>query len=146
MTISHSVHTVQNPYKHSNLAGTFTLFFSWYMGLEGVTYGKILGILACFLGAVCVGLNDTESGDSKEHSMIGDIVALLAALGYGLYTTVIRYKVKRAFWLKLGVTCFVDFGSCLYLNQLERSHTKACSYCACTTTTTTTNVIISLPS
>jgi drug/metabolite transporter (DMT)-like permease len=66
------------------------------MGLEGVTYGKILGILACFLGAVCVALNDTESGDSKEHSMIGDIVALLAALGYGLYTTVIRYKVRRS--------------------------------------------------
>jgi drug/metabolite transporter (DMT)-like permease len=54
----------------------------------------VLGILACFLGAVCVGLNDSES--SKEHSVIGDAVALLAALGYGLYTTVIRYKVTKA--------------------------------------------------
>ena len=64
------------------------------MGLEEVTYGKIFGIVASFLGAVCVALNDTESGDSSEHSVTGDIVALFAALGYGLYTTVIRYKVS----------------------------------------------------
>lgn len=64
------------------------------MGLEEVTYGKLMGIITCFLGAVCVGLNDTES-DSKEHSVIGDAVALFAALGYGLYTTMIRYKVSN---------------------------------------------------
>lgn len=76
------------------MAGTFTLAFSWYAGLETITYGKVLGIVACFLGAVCVGLSDTEeSDDAQEHTMIGDIVALLAALGYGMYTTVIRYKV-----------------------------------------------------
>lgn len=82
---------------YSNLAGTFTLFFSWYAGLEEVTYGKVLGILVSFAGAVCIALNDSENtnDDSTEHSTTGDIVALLAALGYGLYTTAIRYNVSN---------------------------------------------------
>ena len=78
----------------SNLAGTFTLAFSWYAGLETVTNGKIFGIAACFIGAVCIGLNDERShGSSHPQTVIGDVVALFAALGYGLYTTVIRYQV-----------------------------------------------------
>jgi len=75
------------------MAGAFTLAFSYYAGLEGITYGKVLGILACFLGAVCVGLNDTDGSDGKMQTMEGDVVAFFGAVGYGLYTTIIRYKV-----------------------------------------------------
>ncbi|KAJ1424877.1 hypothetical protein B484DRAFT_432237, partial [Ochromonadaceae sp. CCMP2298] len=53
--------------------------------------GKVLGILACFLGAVCVGLKD--STDDSTHTVVGDLVALLGALGYGLYTIAIRYQI-----------------------------------------------------
>mmetsp|Transcript_10847 Transcript_10847/g.24034 ORF Transcript_10847/g.24034 Transcript_10847/m.24034 type:complete len:377 (-) Transcript_10847:307-1437(-) len=75
----------------SNLAGTFTLTFSWMAGVESITKGKVLGILACFLGAVCVGLKD--STDDSTHTVVGDLVALLGALGYGLYTIAIRYQI-----------------------------------------------------
>ena len=50
----------------------------------------MIGIFICFMGAVCVGLSD-ESDDSS-HSLGGDVVALLAAAGYGLYTAVMRLK------------------------------------------------------
>jgi len=87
----------------SNLSGTFTFAFSWYLGLEVFTYGKVFGILACFLGAVCVGLNDSGETDSSSsggsgsatgaHNVGGDSVALLGAVFYGLYTTVVQYLI-----------------------------------------------------
>lgn len=86
-------------FPRSNLSGTFTFAFSYYLGLEGFTYGKIFGIIACFLGAVCVGLNDSEKADgasgatSGQSSAMGDSVAFFGAVCYGLYTTVLKYKV-----------------------------------------------------
>jgi drug/metabolite transporter (DMT)-like permease len=80
----------------SNLAGSFTLAFSYYAGLEGITYGKVFGIIACFLGAVCIGLSDTGGGHGHEQTVIGDTVALFAAMGYGMYTTMIRYQVSSS--------------------------------------------------
>ena len=77
----------------SNLAASFTLAFAWFYGLEDVTYLKIGGVVICFVGAVCVGLQDHNS-DGSMHTISGDIVALLAAAGYGLYTTMIRRKVS----------------------------------------------------
>lgn len=34
----------------SNLSASFTMFFSWYMGLEEIHYGKVLGVVICFAG------------------------------------------------------------------------------------------------
>ena len=78
----------------SNLAASFTLAFSWFYGLEDVTWMKIVGVVVCFLGAVCVGLQDSRSESGSMHTVSGDIVALLAAAGYGLYTTMIRRMVR----------------------------------------------------
>jgi drug/metabolite transporter (DMT)-like permease len=67
------------------------------LGLEGFTYGKIFGILACFLGAVCVGLHDADEdggGSAGAHSEAGDAIALLGAVFYGVYTTTIKYMVR----------------------------------------------------
>jgi len=75
----------------SNLSGTFTLAFSYWVGIEDITPGKILGILFCFGGAVVVALQD-ESDSGQQH-LGGDIMALIAAIGYGIYTTVIRLRV-----------------------------------------------------
>lgn len=85
-----------SPSPRSNLSGIFTFAFSWYLGLEGFTYGKVLGVLACFLGAVCVGVSDSEHSGaavSGEHTVAGDTVALAGAVFYGLYTTTLKYLV-----------------------------------------------------
>jgi drug/metabolite transporter (DMT)-like permease len=82
----------------SNLSASFTLAFSWYMGLEEASAVKIIGIAICFIGAVSVGLQDEESGgsddDSSKGSLGGDIMAIAGSIGYGLYTTVMRWKVS----------------------------------------------------
>lgn len=78
----------------SNLAASFTLFFSWYAGLESITWSKVIGLILCFFGAIAVGLNDAEAqGSQQERSMGGDAVALLSAAGYGAYTTLIRLQL-----------------------------------------------------
>ena len=77
----------------SNLSASFTLFFSWLMGLEEITSFKIIGIITCFIGAVSVTLLDSSSDDDNSHSVVGDIIALISAIGYGVYTTMIRHKV-----------------------------------------------------
>lgn len=97
----------------SNLAASFTLFFSWYAGLEDITWSKVSGLALCFLGAILVGVNDSESGSGQERSVTGDVVALLAALGYGAYTTLIRLQVPdeetvsvQLVFGYIGLVCF----------------------------------------
>lgn len=61
---------------------------------------KIVGVVICFVGAITTGLADSSSGggnddDGPNHTVSGDIIALLGAAGYGLYTTTIRYLVPE---------------------------------------------------
>ena len=75
--------------------------------MEEITYGKLLGIIICFVGAVIVGLQDS----SGSESVYGDIMALLAAAGYGVYTTLLRYKVRIEYYfclLRFTVTVYAD--------------------------------------
>ena len=93
----------------SNLSGGFTLLFSWLCGIEQITFGKVCGLTICFIGVALVTLHDTEappdavtsqasSGSSSsaygdEHGLVGDVMAVCGAVGYGLYTTAMRLKV-----------------------------------------------------
>ena len=75
----------------SNTSGVFTLFFSWLCGIENITCGKLIGLFFCFAGVVVVAMQDKDA--SSKHSLGGDVVAILGALFYGLYTTVLKLKV-----------------------------------------------------
>jgi drug/metabolite transporter (DMT)-like permease len=82
---------------HSNLSGTFAFAFSWYLGMEAFSYGKLFGILACFAGAVCVGLSDVSGSNNDGYTIAGDVIALLVAVFYGLYTATLKYLVRDAY-------------------------------------------------
>jgi hypothetical protein len=82
------------PCIHSNLSGTFTFAFSWYIGLEGFACVKMAGIIVCFLGVVCVALSDSNAAGAGTHTVAGDMVALTGAVFYGLYTTTLKYMVR----------------------------------------------------
>lgn len=88
----------------SNLSGGFTLFFSWLYGVEKVTIGKILGLLVCFIGVIMVGLADTDSENegASYRSLGGDLMAVVGAAGYGMYTTMLRF-VKFYFFTLLVI-------------------------------------------
>lgn len=85
----------------SNLSGGFTLFFSWLYGVEKITFSKILGLAICFFGVALVAMADTKSEQSNNtadtpspgRSLFGDVMAVLGAAGYGLYTSVLRAKI-----------------------------------------------------
>ena len=76
----------------SNLSSAFTLFCSYYMGLEEISWLKIGGIFLCFLGVTAITLQD-QKDDDQGQSFLGDMMALFSALGYGVYTTYLRYHV-----------------------------------------------------
>lgn len=85
----------------SNLSGSFTLAFSYWVGLEQVTWSKIIGLLLCFIGVVLVTLQDSTSDDdsanraSTTQATLGDIMAVCSAFGYGMYTAYLRYHVPN---------------------------------------------------
>jgi drug/metabolite transporter (DMT)-like permease len=99
----------------SNLSGSFTLAFSYLSGVEEVTIPKVLGVVLCFIGAIVATLQDAESKSSfvGPSSFWGDLVALFAAIGYGVYTTVIRKKIPDdsgiSMQLLLGYIGLVNF-------------------------------------
>ena len=84
----------------SNLSGSFTLAFSYWVGLEEVTWLKIIGLSLCFIGVVLVTLQDSTNDDDGDdsntsQSTLGDIMAICSAFGYGIYTTYLRYHVPN---------------------------------------------------
>ena len=82
----------------SNLSGAFTLFFSSICGVEDVTSNKVLGVMFCLGGVVLVSISDRENAgnsDSDTNSLFGDVMGIIGALGYGLYTTLIKLKVPE---------------------------------------------------
>lgn len=85
----------------SNLSGAFTLMFSGVAGVETVSYLKVIGVALCFLGATLVATSDARTSDddnsanpSVSSTVGGDVMAALAAAGYGLYTTYLKFKVR----------------------------------------------------
>lgn len=80
----------------SNLSSAFTLCFAYFARLESLNVQKLMGVALCFAGVVLVTFQDSTSGDddgSVNHSVAGDLMALGSALGYGLYTTYLRFHV-----------------------------------------------------
>jgi drug/metabolite transporter (DMT)-like permease len=75
--------------------------------MEEVSLGKVCGLVACFAGAVCVGMSDASDdatgGAGASTTVTGDLIALGAALGYGLYTAVLKYLVSRDTSRRCGV-------------------------------------------
>jgi len=80
----------------SNLAASFALIFAYMAGLEQITKTKIIGIVLAFAGALIVSFQDLEFSSSSSSSSshgLGDGVAFLSSIGYGLYLTLLRLLV-----------------------------------------------------
>lgn len=58
---------------------------------------KILSLIGLFIGVLCVTLNDNpQTSDSTPFHIVllGDMLALLSALCYGVYSILLKLKVK----------------------------------------------------
>ncbi|KAF6137900.1 hypothetical protein GIB67_014029 [Kingdonia uniflora] len=84
----------------SSTSGLFTLFFGAYFGQETLNATKIIAVFISMAGVVMTTLGKTWAADESlsisgttEHSILGDIYGLLAALAYGLFTVLLKKSI-----------------------------------------------------
>ncbi|KAL1665516.1 hypothetical protein GGF50DRAFT_100364 [Schizophyllum commune] len=79
----------------SSMSGFFTLGIGRIFQVEILTYAKLGAVFTSFSGVVLVSLSDQRSG-AAEHAprpMLGDTLALLSALFYALYVTLLKVRI-----------------------------------------------------
>lgn len=100
----------------SATSSVFTLAFGVLFGVESFTFRKLLSVGVCLLGVVLIsqvdlsGQNDENRGSFPEKSAaemaIGDVLALASAMGYGLYTILLKKRIQD----ESRMDVFVFFG------------------------------------
>ncbi|KAI3654632.1 hypothetical protein MP228_000012 [Amoeboaphelidium protococcarum] len=109
----------------SSTSSVWTLIIGSLGRTEKFTYVNLLGVLICFAGVLCVSLSDAsapssghndggdhipdaaaavDGGPVQTNDWRGNILALLGAMFYGLYITLLRLKIKDD--VKVEMTLF----------------------------------------
>ena len=98
----------------STTSGVFVLLFNWLFFRDPLTVLNLLGVGFTFAGAYVVYHDGrvADEGEAKD-SVLGDVLAVCAAVFYGLYTVVVKWKVKeegQVNWqLVLGFLGLINF-------------------------------------
>lgn len=82
----------------SSTSSFFTMLVGYLVGQETFNRTKITSLVGLFVGVLCVTLNDNpQISDSTPFQQIlaGDMLALLGALCYGVYSILLKLKVKE---------------------------------------------------
>ncbi|TYZ63940.1 hypothetical protein PybrP1_002907 [[Pythium] brassicae (nom. inval.)] len=82
----------------------FTLLFGVWVLKERFSWAKLLGVVLCMAGNISTLANDSSSGQADY--LWGDLVALLGAVLYGVYTTAIRQLIPD----RSGISVSLFFG------------------------------------
>eukprot|EP00903_Cladosiphon_okamuranus_P019971 g18350.t3 len=80
----------------SNSGALFAYLFNVAAGSERFTKFKTVGVFLALLGAILVGLGDKGDDDASKDSVWGDAAALAAAVGYGIYSTILTLRSPSA--------------------------------------------------
>ena len=81
----------------STTSGVFVLTFNWMIFRDPLTLTNALGVLFTFAGAYLVYHDGTvaqEEAVQAKSGAAGDVLAVMAAVFYGLYTVTVKFKVK----------------------------------------------------
>ena len=81
----------------SSTSSFFTMMVGYFFSQETFNMEKILSLIGLFIGVLCVTLNDNpQTSDSTPFHIVllGDMLALLSALCYGVYSILLKLKVK----------------------------------------------------
>ncbi|OQR83363.1 Drug/Metabolite Transporter (DMT) Superfamily [Achlya hypogyna] len=90
-TISLSMTSVTSSTIISSTSAMFTFALSIFFLKEKFTWLKLVGVALCMIGNSTTVFNDSTG--SGGESVWGDILALVGAIMYGVYTTAIRYFI-----------------------------------------------------
>ncbi|KAI8067118.1 hypothetical protein BC940DRAFT_301338 [Gongronella butleri] len=83
----------------ASMSGLFTLGIGAVFGVERVTWIKLVSVLVSFIGVVLVSYSDqkstlpVEDPSAFSSALIGDLLALLGAIFYGCYTTLLKLRI-----------------------------------------------------
>jgi solute carrier family 35 protein F5 len=80
------------------LSGLFTLGIGAAFKVETLSVSKIVAVCISFVGVVFVSISDqSNQHDTNELAagspLVGDLLALLGAVFYGCYTTLLKLKI-----------------------------------------------------
>ncbi|KAF8225073.1 hypothetical protein L208DRAFT_1409149 [Tricholoma matsutake] len=88
----------------SSMSGFFTLGIGRLFLVERLTYTKIAAVVASFGGVLLVSLSDSSSKElpvlsvhsfeSRSMRIFGDFLALISALFYALYVTLLKVRIR----------------------------------------------------
>lgn len=81
----------------SSTSSFFTMLVGYICNQETFNKTKIISLIGLLLGVICVTLNDnpqTSSSPPFQTVLTGDLLALLGALCYGIYSILLKLKVK----------------------------------------------------
>lgn len=86
----------------SSSGSLFTFLFAVLANDEVFTPWKCIGVGSCIIGNILTGLSDRNTADDDSGggsdislNVWGDILGLLSAIGYGVYTVFIRVKCPK---------------------------------------------------
>ncbi|KAI8994537.1 hypothetical protein BDB01DRAFT_773104 [Pilobolus umbonatus] len=78
----------------SSMSGLFTLGMGTLFKVESINRNKIIAVISSFIGVLLVTYSDVSSHNHPgSNPIVGDILALLGALFYGWYTTLLKLKI-----------------------------------------------------
>lgn len=81
----------------SSTSSFFTMLVGYLFNQEVFNRTRLISLIGLFLGVLCVTLNDNpQSTDTTPFQIVllGDLLALLGALCYGIYSILLKLKVK----------------------------------------------------
>ncbi|CCD26347.1 uncharacterized protein NDAI_0H01730 [Naumovozyma dairenensis CBS 421] len=89
----------------SSTSSFFTLLISSFLHMEKINNLKIFGILISFCGIILLTNSDNSNNNNNNNTAIsqnsileiifGDSLALLGALFYGIYSTLLKYSLQK---------------------------------------------------
>ncbi|KAF2863109.1 hypothetical protein K470DRAFT_201856, partial [Piedraia hortae CBS 480.64] len=88
----------------TSTSSVFTLIFGALFGAEAITLRKVLAVLASLAGVALISTADLSGNNAKEHRgdfpaktkgeiAIGDTLALISAVMYGLYAVFLKKRI-----------------------------------------------------
>ncbi|RLV94991.1 putative vacuolar membrane protein [Spathaspora sp. JA1] len=83
----------------SSTSSFFTLIIGYLVAIERINQNKVVGILLSFTGVLLVTKIDTQEDNPNTNMptllvLWGNILALLGALIYGIYTILLKHKIS----------------------------------------------------
>lgn len=87
--------TVQSATIISCTSSFFTLAVGAWFNLEEINWKKVIPILVSLSGVVLISTEDGREITAPPQSLLGNLLALGSAFLYGVYTTLLKYRVQH---------------------------------------------------